>query len=683
MTFPTAAKLAGTFSLESSPGTSLETKAINFSQAGYVNCKLELADVITSTEMTSSSYDSYKSIFSKINNLMYKNTLYSIANAEEMQCRIVNNIELWNNEVNAESGYIPYSINAYFTRGFNSTTPTTQYGYNSGYYANVYMYSNGNTFTPINSSLSGTITSFTSNKIVLNFTTHGFGSGVYGYVFDLPVLNLRLSLNSPLTYSDMLLVKGGGDYTSVKAKINDKFSGKIIKVFIEATQEYEEMLIIDVDQIIVTDENQLCPNDSGYMPNRIDFNVTRAYNGTTSVGNSPSVSYINITKPSGLSFYGSQINAYIDGNQDITDTFTETYALSNDILAKGSFTEILEQNLGISSNQFDYGTIRLFVDENIIFSDLLYDLTIKEFIIMINDIIAISSNSYQKYEYLTIIEDLIRVYDQSNLLDFVDYYANIQEFLKFSDNVTLDTANKILNIIVNEYFRVLGENNTAFVEFYERAIDFIKFQQSTGISGDLLIQISDTFDLSDNIHNLIDIKIIVNEILKSTFILNIDGEDYECYAVNLDNKSLTRYTNYNFNSYAHFNNKYYALGDNGLYDLLHLGEDGEELESKIKTSFLNISDTGVNILGGLGSMQKSLNTGYFVIKNDGQVGLRIYTDTNDKFDYILKQEYNDTKFRGTFGKRVQGTCFQLELTVFSDFELEQCEFIPIIGSKRV
>ncbi len=304
---------------------------------------------------------------------------------------------------------------------------------------------------------------------------------------------------------------------------------------------------------------------------------------------------------------------------------------------------------------------------------------------MIDDVIGVSVNTSNKSDFINIVNDSIRVFDQTNLLDFVDYYINVQEFLIGANSINLLTASNIYNILINETFRIAGQNTTSFVEYTERVIDFFINNSNSKIDGNILIQVSDGFILSNSLGSSMEMKSIVEELFKSTFIVQIDGETYEVYALNLDNKALTRYTNYNFNSYTHFNNQYYALGNDGLYNLINTDKDtGEQLESKVKTSFLNISDNGLNVLGGLGSLQKSLKTGYFVLKNNGQVGLRIYTDKQDKsFDYILKQSDNSDKFRATFGGQVQGTCFQLELTVFNDFELEQCEFIPIVQSKKV
>ena len=203
------------------------------------------------------------------------------------------------------------------------------------------------------------------------------------------------------------------------------------------------------------------------------------------------------------------------------------------------------------------------------------------------------------------------------------------------------------------------------------------------LGGDILLQISDSFKLSELLHNKTETTLIIEEIFNSTFAVKIDGEEYECYAINLENKALTRYNNYNFNSYAHFNNNYYGLSKNGLANLIYTNEDGNEIVSKVKTAFFSISENGYNILGGINNKQKALKYGYFIAKNNGQLGLRVYTDKGSKFDYILKQDYNDNKFRTTFGNNVRGSMFQIELTSFEDFELKECQFIPIVLSKNI
>ena len=464
---------------------------------------------------------------------------------------------------------------------------------------------------------------------------------------------------------------------AINQRYRDVLKNAVIKHATDISSNQEEIYINDVNgvgnfyAIEMFSGGDLYNSPSGqYIASTINLNVTRGYNGTTITDDI--ISYTTAT------IYTKSTN------QIFQDNLNETLSNSNDIATLGSFTELLTQQLGLSTNQLNFGTVRDYVNENLIFSDVLVETTVREFLVMVNDLIVLSNNSNNKAEYHNILTDLIKVFDQSNLLDFVDYFASVREFLQMSlTNSVVDSIQKVLTVIINEYFRLIGDNVSVFTEYFSRSVEFIKLKEDLKLSGDILVQISDNFNLSNSLNNSLETNIIVKEIIRSTFLIEINGEQYQCYALNLDNKALTRYTNYNFNSFAHFNNKYYALGEDGLYDLIYTGEDGEEVISKVKTSFLNISDNGINILGGLGSLQKTLKTGYFLIKSNGQVGLRVYTDLGDKFDYIVKQEYNENKLRRDFDSGVRGSCFQLELTIFDDFELEQCELIPVIHSKRV
>lgn len=688
--YPVGSKLAGTFQLEGSPGSNNDTKYIKFDWNNFAGVKLVLNNPITSTEINTNNSASFRSIYYKIMQVLDNNVLYSTENSEQMLIRTVTSISFYDPNsnpamINSDSGYYPYSISMFLNRGYNGTTPQTQVGYANGYFSNVYCLENTYNPSTINPSLSGTITGlfYGTNQIDLYFTNNGIGSSLSDYILDRDNFKLRLNMgNDYITSTEMSLIKNGSNYDSLKTRFNNIFGGKVLKVYISEIDAYEEILINSIESFYVSDDTRTCPNDLGYMPDRVKLNVTRAYNGTSIItgGYNSSIGMAKLSQ----TYNNYVINAYVEGNQTFTNNVNETINNTNSSSVLGSFTELMSEQIGVNSNQLNYGTVRDYVEENLIFSEVLQDITVREFLIMINDLISLSNNSSNKVQYQNTITDLIKVFDQSNLLDFVDYYANVREFLQMKvTNSVVDSIAKVLTVIVNEYFRLIGDNVSVFAEFFSRSVEFIKLKNELNLSGDILIQISDNFNLSNNLHNLIDINVIVEEIIRSTFLIEINGEQYECYALNLDNKALTRYTNYNFNSFAHFNNKYYALGEDGLYDLIYTGEDGEEVTSKIKTSFLNISDNGINVLGGLGSLQKTLKTGYFVIKSDGQVGLRVYTDLGDKFDYIVKQEYNESKLRRDFDSGVRGSCFQLELTSFDDFELEQCELIPVIHSKRV
>lgn len=688
--YPSNSKLAGTFQLEASPGGNNYTRYIKFDYNNFNGIKLVLDNVITSTEISTNDAVSFRNIYYKLMSLLDNNILYATENSEQMLIRYVSSISFYDPNsqpamINGDCGYYPYSISFLATRGYNGTTAQTQYGYASGYFSNIYLLQNSYNQPNINPLLSGTVTDlfYGSNQIDLYLNNSGIGSSIVDNIIDKDNFKLRLNMgNDYITSTEMLLIKNGQNHDSLKTRFNNIFGGKVLKVYIPEIDKYEELLINSIESFHVSNENQLCPNDLGYMPDRIKLNVTRGYNGTNII-NETYNSSIGIAKGS-QSYNNYIINSYVEGTNTFQDNLNEILSNSNDIATLGSFTELLTQQLGLSTNQLNFGTVRDYVNENLIFSDVLVETTVREFLVMVNDLIVLSNNSNNKAEYYNTLTDLIKVFDQSNLLDFVDYFASVREFLQMSlTNSVVDSIQKVLTVIINEYFRLIGDNVSVFAEYFSRSVEFIKLKEDLNLSGDILVQISDNFNLSNSLNNSLETNIIVEEIIRSTFLIEINGEQYECYALNLDNKALTRYTNYNFNSFAHFNNKYYALGEDGLYDLIYTGEDGEEVVSKVKTSFLNISDNGINVLGGLGSLQKTLKTGYFLIKSNGQVGLRVYTDLGDKFDYIVKQEYNENKLRRDFDSGVRGSCFQLELTVFDDFELEQCELIPVIHSKRV
>ena len=73
---------------------------------------------------------------------------------------------------------------------------------------------------------------------------------------------------------------------------------------------------------------------------------------------------------------------------------------------------------------------------------------------------------------------------------------------------------------------------------------------------------------------------------------SIDGEHWQCWVLSTSGFYPSIYSNYNFNSFAHFQGADYAADENGIYELGGADDDGAVINSGIlfhPTAFRNTS----------------------------------------------------------------------------------------------
>lgn len=252
-------------------------------------------------------------------------------------------------------------------------------------------------------------------------------------------------------------------------------------------------------------------------------------------------------------------------------------------------------------------------------------------------------------------------------------YNIITKISNIIDNTkNLDNYESSYIIILKDIIKAITTNNI-YQNYFINTNDFIKTLDNSLTSRNILITINDNINSNDIFTSFLNHNVIVKEFLKSQLILNLNNNYYECYVVNIDSNSTFRYDNYNFNSYTYFNNNYYALKNDGLYLLNNSNKDNNEnIKSYLKTKYYDFNTI----------QSKQLDYCFLIIKNNGQVNLKVIDERNKQYLYKINSINTDEKTRIKFGNNLRSNSFSFELTSEEDFTLDNCTFIPLILNKK-
>jgi hypothetical protein len=100
--------------------------------------------------------------------------------------------------------------------------------------------------------------------------------------------------------------------------------------------------------------------------------------------------------------------------------------------------------------------------------------------------------------------------------------------------------------------------------------------------------------------------------------LAVDSGEYVAYSINTENKSVSLYTNFPFNSFAMLGGRYYGMAPDGIRELGGTSDDGEAINARFR---LAMTDLGT-------SRMKRMQAAYLGYTASGQ--LRLKTITVDK-----------------------------------------------------
>lgn len=150
--------------------------------------------------------------------------------------------------------------------------------------------------------------------------------------------------------------------------------------------------------------------------------------------------------------------------------------------------------------------------------------------------------------------------------------------------------------------------------------------------------------------------------ITATLVEPSEVTDNKTVTMNTKTKAVTEYVNFNFNSYAKFNDKYIALNKTGIYELGGSNDNSENIVASLKTGTIDTYTENIN----------RLRDGYVTFRSDGDILLKSVGDEENERSYTV---INSTvskihERRIKFQRGIKDRYFSFELTNVSGSTLD-------------
>jgi hypothetical protein len=192
--------------------------------------------------------------------------------------------------------------------------------------------------------------------------------------------------------------------------------------------------------------------------------------------------------------------------------------------------------------------------------------------------------------------------------------------------------------------------------------------------------LSESLDLDDTVSVNARLLQILREGISFAGVIRLDDETYDAWVVNTETFAAWQYENFNYNSFAQCQGRYFALNDMGLHELTGDSDNGTPIDATIRTGLINFG-------GGLLSNVPRMYVGY---TTDGTLMAKaISTREGQKWEnwYTLDARTADVPAPNAakFDRGAKSVYWQFELTNVdgADFELHEVSVMPVILRRRV
>lgn len=253
----------------------------------------------------------------------------------------------------------------------------------------------------------------------------------------------------------------------------------------------------------------------------------------------------------------------------------------------------------------------------------------------------------------------------SSLMGYLDEFYVGEESL---EQFTLDTTETVTESV--------GIDDVTFLR------TFIELIESISINDGYVLGVISNINVSDiiNIDALQTTSAIVSSAISEGFCfiprLTLDGIEYSAYCMNPEIFAVTQYTNYNYNSFAVFNNRHLAASTSGLYLLEGTTDDDEYIVPKMLTAAMDFGTSNL----------KQVPQVYLGIDQDNTIILKVNVDDQSTSYYSLTATCNRLGTqRIKCGKGLIGRYFQFELQAkdCETFKLDNFEFYPVVLRRKI
>lgn len=202
-----------------------------------------------------------------------------------------------------------------------------------------------------------------------------------------------------------------------------------------------------------------------------------------------------------------------------------------------------------------------------------------------------------------------------------------------------------------------------------------QFNDTSSLNKIAVVSQVESFTFSDALSPSRILSALITEGIGFHMIFDFNGEEFYAWIMNTDTGAVTRYENYNFNSFAQIGESYYGVQDDGIYLLEGADDNGTDIEATITTRKY---DFGSPLL-------KRFSEVFIGLKNDDEMVLKVILDDETEYLYtvVTTNDYvKDTKVKVGRGNKSKYWQFELVSKNSADFTLEGFTFYPMILSRE-
>ena len=175
------------------------------------------------------------------------------------------------------------------------------------------------------------------------------------------------------------------------------------------------------------------------------------------------------------------------------------------------------------------------------------------------------------------------------------------------------------------------------------------------------------------------LRVAVAELAGTFVSIRVGNELIQGWVVNTKDQAFSEYQNFPFNSLCASGGRYFAVAEDGLYELAGETDAGAPIQAGIKTGLL---DLGTHFI-------KDVKAAYIGYNSTGKLLLHVTTTQKGRKEqwwYELKQEAADSLRDGrvTVGRGLRSKYWQFEVVNLdgADFELDDIQIMYSVLSRR-
>ncbi|GEM_PF-3991552 len=193
--------------------------------------------------------------------------------------------------------------------------------------------------------------------------------------------------------------------------------------------------------------------------------------------------------------------------------------------------------------------------------------------------------------------------------------------------------------------------------------------------------VDDTMGLHDGPLTRADLFTLIRDGLGVLATFHLPDGVHTAWVLHAETQAFTSYTNFPFNSFARFGDRYFGCSDTGIYLLEGPDDAGVPIEARVR---LGLEDYGTSALKGAESM-------YLGYRADGGMLLKVIV-TNDAGDleehwYALESRpaQEITYGRAKIGRGLRSAYWGFEIAnvAGADFSLDGFRWLPLVKDRRI